>query len=160
MKFDQSILRNDEKAVFSLRSLYLSRGYRQFKMRKFEEYDLYSKNKDFLVSDGVISFTDTDGKLLALKPDVTLSIINNAKDLPGQVEKLFYNENVYRISGDSRSYREIMQTGVECVGAVTEAERLEVALLAAQSLELISNSFKLSLSFSSSIFLCINTFPI
>ena len=146
MKFDQSILRNDEKAVFSLRSLYLSRGYRQFKMRKFEEYDLYSKNKDFLVSDGVISFTDTDGKLLALKPDVTLSIINNAKDLPGQVEKLFYNENVYRISGDSRSYREIMQTGVECVGAVTEAERLEVALLAAQSLELISNSFKLCIA--------------
>ena len=131
MKFDQNILRNDEKAVFSLRSLYLSRGYRPFKMRKFEEYDLYSKNKEFLVSEGVISFTDTDGKLLALKPDVTLSIINNAKDLPGQVEKLFYNENVYRISGDSHSYKEIMQTGVECVGAVTEAERLEVAVLAA-----------------------------
>ena len=129
--FDQSILRNDEKAVFALRSLYLQRGYRQFKMRKFEEYDLYSRNKEFLVSEGVISFTDTDGKLLALKPDVTLSIINNAKSQPGQVEKLFYNENVYRISGDSHSYKEIMQTGVECVGAVTGAERLEVTLLAA-----------------------------
>ena len=146
MKFDQNILRNDEKAVFSLRSLYLSRGYRPFKMRKFEEYDLYSKNKEFLVSEGVISFTDTDGKLLALKPDVTLSIINNAKDLPGQVEKLFYNENVYRISGDSHSYKEIMQTGVECVGAVTEAERLEVTVLAAQSLELISGAFKLCIA--------------
>ena len=146
MTFDQSILRNDEKAVFSLRSLYLQYGYRPFKMRKFEEYDLYSKNKEFLVSEGVISFTDTDGKLLALKPDVTLSIINNAKDLPGQVEKLFYNENVYRISGDSRSYKEIMQTGVECVGAVTEAQRLEVTVLAAQSLELISSSFKLCIA--------------
>ncbi|MBE6942078.1 MAG: ATP phosphoribosyltransferase [Ruminococcaceae bacterium] len=146
MMFDQNILRNDEKAVFSLRSLYLQYGYRPFKMRKFEEYDLYSKNKEFLVSEGVISFTDTDGKLLALKPDVTLSIINNAKDLPGQVEKLFYNENVYRISGDSHSYKEIMQTGVECVGAVTETERLEVAALAAKSLALISNSFKLCIA--------------
>ena len=99
-----------------------------------------------MVYEGVISFTDTDGKLLALKPDVTLSIINNAKDLPGQVEKLFYNENVYRISGDSHSYKEIMQTGVECVGAVTEAERLEVTVLAAKSLALISNSFKLCIA--------------
>ena len=146
MKFDQSILRNDEKAVFALRSLYLQYGYRQFKMSKFEEYDLYSKNKDFLVSEGVISFTDTDGKLLALKPDVTLSIINNAKDAPGQVDKFFYNENVYRISGASHSYKEIMQTGIECIGAVTEAERTEVTLLAAKSLALISNSFKLCIA--------------
>ena len=146
MKFDQSILRNDEKAVFALRSLYLQYGYRQFKMSKFEEYDLYSKNKDFLVSEGVISFTDTDGKLLALKPDVTLSIINNAKEQTGQVDKLFYNENVYRISGDSHSYKEIMQTGVECIGAVTAAERTEVAILAAKSLSLISNSFKLCIA--------------
>ncbi len=146
MKFDQSILRNDEKAVFALRSLYLQYGYRQFKMSKFEEYDLYSKNKDFLVSDGVISFTDTDGKLLALKPDVTLSIINNAKEVPGQVDKLFYNENVYRISGDSHSYKEIMQTGIECIGAVAEADRMEVSLLAAKSLALISNSFKLCIA--------------
>ena len=146
MNFDQSILRNDEKAVFALRSLYKQYGYHQFKMSKFEEYDLYSKNKDFLVSEGVISFTDTDGKLLALKPDVTLSIINNAKDTEEFVEKLYYNENVYRIAGDSRSYKEIMQTGIECFGAVTEADRLEVAVLAAKSLELISSSFKLCIA--------------
>lgn len=146
MKFDQSILRNEEKAVFALRSLYLQYGYHQFKMSKFEEYDLYSKNKDFLVSEGVISFTDTDGKLLALKPDVTLSIINNAREKSGQVDKFFYNENVYRISGDSHSYKEIMQTGIECIGAVTEAERTEVALLAAKSLALISDSFKLCIA--------------
>lgn len=146
MNFDQGILSNDEKAVFALRQLYLNHGYRQFKMSKFEEYDLYSKNKDFLVSEGVISFTDTDGKLLALKPDVTLSIINNAKELPGHVDKLYYNENVYRISGDSHSYKEIMQTGIECIGAVGQAERTEVTLLAAKSMGLISDQFKLCLS--------------
>ncbi len=146
MKFDQTILRNEEKAVFALRQLYFSHGYRQFKMSKFEEYDLYSKNKDFLVSEGVISFTDTDGKLLALKPDVTLSIINNAKELPGQVDKLYYNENVYRISGNTHSYKEIMQTGIECIGAVSDEDRTEVTLLAAKSLEIISPEFKLCLS--------------
>ncbi|MBE6958582.1 MAG: ATP phosphoribosyltransferase [Ruminococcaceae bacterium] len=146
MMLDQRIFRNEEKAVFALRSLYLQYGYRQFKMSKFEEYDLYSRNKDFLVSEGVISFTDTDGKLLALKPDVTLSIIKNAKELPGQVDKFFYNENVYRVAGASRSYKEIMQTGVECLGAVTTAERLEVTHLAAKSLALIGESFKLCIA--------------
>ena len=38
-------------------------------MSKFEEYDFYAVNKDFLVSDSVITFTDTNGKLMALKPD-------------------------------------------------------------------------------------------
>ena len=77
---DKMLLKNDEKAVFALRSLYEKYGYSQFKMSKFEEYDLYVRNKDFLVSDNIITFTDTNGKLMALKPDVTLSIIKNSDD--------------------------------------------------------------------------------
>ena len=42
---DEKILKNEEKAVFALRSLYKSYGYLPFKMSKFEEYDLYASNK-------------------------------------------------------------------------------------------------------------------
>ena len=76
---DESILKKDELAIFTLRKLYSTHGYKKYKMRKIEEYDFYSENKDFLASDGVITFTDADGRLLALKPDVTLSIIKNFK---------------------------------------------------------------------------------
>ena len=62
MNLDNSVLKNDEKAVFQLRSLYRKYGYSQYKMSKFEEYDLYVRNKNFLVSDNIITFTDTDGK--------------------------------------------------------------------------------------------------
>ena len=79
-------LKYDEQAVFLLRSLYSKYGYKQYKMRKFEEYDLYVRNKDFLISDSVITFTDTNGKLMALKPDVTLSIVKNTKDSDGSVQ--------------------------------------------------------------------------
>ncbi len=144
--FDQSILKNDERAVFALRSLYSKNGYKQFKMSKFEEYDLYSKNKDFLVSDGVITFNDTNGKLLALKPDVTLSIINNSKDVTGKTEKLYYNENVYRISESSHTYKEIMQTGLECIGDITQKDVSQVLSLAAQSLSLIDKDFVIDIS--------------
>ena len=84
-----------ERAVFALRSLYRAHGYSQYKMSKFEEYDLYVRNKSFLISDHVITFTDTMGRLLALKPDVTLSIVKNSRDTAG-LQKVYYNENVYR----------------------------------------------------------------
>ena len=52
------ILKNEERAVFELRSLYKQYGYLPYKMSKFEEYDLYVRNKDFLVSDSVITFNE------------------------------------------------------------------------------------------------------
>ena len=92
MKNSDLFLSFNERVVFALRSLYSSRGYSQYKMSKFEEYDLYAANKDFLISDSVITFTDTNGKLMAHKPDVTLSIIKNIKDEPDKLSKVFYNE--------------------------------------------------------------------
>ena len=47
MKNSDLLLSFNENVIFSLRSLYSSRGYSQYKMSKFEEYDLYAANKDF-----------------------------------------------------------------------------------------------------------------
>ena len=94
MFIDPSVLRKEEEASLRLRALYRSYGYTSFKMSKFEEYDLYVRNKDFLTAERAITFTDTDGKLLALKPDVTLSIIKNSRDTDGMTHKVCYNENV------------------------------------------------------------------
>lgn len=139
------VLRQDEKAVFALRSLYGKYGYAQYKMSKFEEYDLYVRNKDYLVSENVITFTDTDGKLMALKPDVTLSIIKNGKDTDG-IQKVFYDENVYRVSKGTKSFKEIMQAGLECIGDVDDYAVSEVLTLAVKSLQTISSDFVLDVS--------------
>ncbi len=143
---NNNILKNEEKAVYTLRSLYRQYGYLPFKMSKFEEYDLYVRNKDFLVSDKVITFNDTSGKLMALKPDVTLSIIKNGEDTSGCKQKVYYNENVYRVSGSTHQFKEIMQTGIECIGDIDEYDVFEVISLAAKSLALISPDFILEIS--------------
>lgn len=122
-----------ENISFALQSLYGRYGYSRYKMNKFEEYDLYARNKDFLVSDSVITFTDRNGKLMALKPDVTLSIVKNTKDVPG-IQKLYYNENVYRVSKDSQTFKEITQVGLEAIGDVDKYCIYEVLKLAAESL--------------------------
>ena len=140
------VLKNDERVVFALRKLYEKYGYSKYKMGKFEEYDLYVRNKDFLISDSVITFTDTNGRMKALKPDVTLSIIKNCKDESGCVEKLYYNENVYRVTKEAEGFREIMQAGLECIGDIDDYCICEVITLAAESLRNISADFVLDIS--------------
>ena len=143
---NSNILRNDEKAILALRELYEKYGYKPFKMSKFEEYEFYIQNKDFLVSDRIIAFNDTSGKLLALKPDVTLSIIKNGEDLEGFKQKVCYNENVYRVSENTHQFKEIMQTGVECIGDISLYDIYEMIVMAAESLALISDDFVLEVS--------------
>ena len=136
----EAILQTEERAMFALRSLYRRYGYMPYKMSRFEEYDLYVRNKDFLVSDQIITFSDRAGRLLALKPDVTLSIVKNAPEEPGSVQKVYYHENVYR------DFREISQTGLECVGDLGGYEILEVLRLAAESLKLLGETYVLDIS--------------
>ena len=146
MEASKWILKSEERAILSLRRLFSSYGYRPYKMNRFEEYDLYVRNKEFLLSDHVITFTDTNGKLMALKPDVTLSIIKNSKDDPESVSKVYYNENVYRISKGTRSFKELMQVGLECMGNVDTYCVCEVLELAAKSLKAISDDCVLDIS--------------
>lgn len=146
MKISISDLKYNEKVVYGLRSLYKKYGYTQYKMSKFEEYDLYVRNKDFLMSDSIITFTDTNGKLMALKPDITLSIIKKSKDIPGYVQKFYYNENVYRVSKGTNTFKEIMQMGLECIGDLDDYCLSEVLILAAKSLKSISKNAILDVS--------------
>ena len=146
MDWDCSVLDDTEKIILSLRALYQRNGYMRYRMGKFEEYDLYGKNKDFLLSDNIITFTDTDGKLMALKPDVTLSVIKNHRDEPDVLRKYCYNESVYRVSRGSGAFRELTQSGVECVGSVDWRCVGENLRLAAESLALCAERFVLEVS--------------
>ena len=147
MKFDNGInLKKEDRNILSLRHLYEQYGFVHYKMNKFEEYDLYVSNKDFLSGDNIITFTDTNGRLLALKPDVTLSIVKNYREAAGTVQKVYYNENIYRPSKSTKTYKELMQMGLECMGDLNLYHISEVLLLAAKSLESLSDSYILDLS--------------
>ena len=134
-----------EQIIFNLRALYSRHGYTRFRMNKFEEYDLYSGNKEFLLSDHVLTFTDGSGKLMALKPDVTLSIVKSSRDDPEGLQKLYYHENVYRTDKNG-SYKELMQVGLECIGAVDNAAMSQVLALAVESLGTIHPEAVLNVS--------------
>ena len=146
MNFSDTVLKYTERAQYSLRQLYQSYGYQRYKVSKFEEYDLYASNKSFLISENVLTFTDTNGKLMALKPDVTLSIVKNVGAGDPTTHKVYYNENVYRTAAGMDGFREIMQTGLECIGNIDLYTMAEVLMLAQKSLALISEDHILDLS--------------
>lgn len=137
-------IKNQEDIVFAFKGLFEKYGYTPYKMNKFEEYDLYAKNKDYLLTNGIITFTDTNGKLMALKPDVTLSIVKNSKD--GQNNKLYYNENVYRVSESTGVFKEIIQIGLENIGQIDDYTLVETLFLASKSLKILSDEYVLSIS--------------
>ena len=146
MELDLNVLRPQERAALQLRLLYEREGFQKYHMGRFEEYGLYQENRRFLSSEQVITFTDLDGRLLALKPDVTLSIAKNAQVAPGGCGRYYYQENVYRPSQESHTFREISQMGLECIGAVDGAAAAQVVSLALRSLALTEREAVLEIS--------------
>ncbi|MCD8117659.1 MAG: ATP phosphoribosyltransferase regulatory subunit [Oscillospiraceae bacterium] len=139
------MMTSEDRLSAALCALYQRYGYRQYRMSKFEEYDLYAQNRNFLESEQILTFSDTNGRLMALKPDITLSIIKNSREEQA-VQKVFYRESVYRVPKNGMGFQEIMQTGLECIGAVDDYAMSEVLMLAARSLEAVSPSYVLDLS--------------
>lgn len=137
---------SEDRITARLGALYEGAGYRAYKIRKFEEYSLYLENRNFLTDDHIITFNDQNGRLLALKPDITLSIVKNKKASPGQNEKLYYRESVYRFDKHAHEYQEISQVGLEMIGKVGATEELETLQLALDSLSTIDQASILAIS--------------
>jgi len=137
----------DELVSTRLRRLFDSRGFRRIRVNKFEDYALYVEYKNFLKAESIITFMDANGRLLALKPDITLSIVRNMpkKELPA-LEKLYYVDEVFRLSKENREYKVCNQIGMEIIGGTDSFSNIEAVDLALSSLALISESFVLDIS--------------
>lgn len=140
------MLQYTEKLTYALRKLYTSYGYKKVSVKKFEEYDLYVDNRNFFKEENVITFMGAQGKLLALKPDVTLSIVKNISDSEGHFEKMYYLDRVYRFSKTNQEYKEINQVGLELVGTVDPYSYLEIIMLAIESLRCTEKPYLLDIA--------------
>ena len=121
---EYSCLPPEERVKFSLRALYERYDYHPYRMSQFEEYSLYAENRSFLQSPRV----------------------SHAAQAPSGTEKLYYTENVFRPSAQSRAFKEISQIGVEAIGEIDLYQTAEVVALAAMSLERIAPQALLEIS--------------
>ncbi len=135
----------DEQIPLKLRSIYEQFGYKKFSMSNFEPYDLYRDHKNFIKSESIITFTAANGSLMALRPDVTTSIVKHLRENT-TTEKLYYIENVFRLDEKSRDYKEIPQIGIECIGGEMNYSQSEIILLAFKSLSVLSEDYRLNVN--------------
>ena len=126
------VLRPEEQIELKLRKLYTQHHFQPYHLNNFEEYGDYQQNYNFLRNSSIITFTGNDGRTMALKPDVTLSIAKNTPD--GEARKVYYVEDVYRHDRQAGEYQKIYQIGLEIIDEITWDDQLEMLKLAWESL--------------------------
>lgn len=128
-------------------------GYSEIQTPTFEYLDVFGDDMS-IPTDEAIKFIDSNGKILALRPDFTTSIsravATHLSDSPLPL-RLWYSGNVYR-SGEaykSAKKREFAQAGVEIIGANTpEADAEVIALTITALLQAGLEHFQVELSHS------------
>ncbi len=137
----------------SIKKTFESFGYNEIQTPTFEYIDVFGDNVSIPPEESV-KFIDPDGRILALRPDMTPSIsravASHLSDEPLPL-RLFYIGNVYRggESYKSAKRREFTQAGVELIGADTpEADAEVIALTVKAFLSCGLTDFQIELSHS------------
>ena len=140
--------------LLDIRKMYDLYGYKRISLPSFEEYDLYNENKDF-IDRNILTVMSPNGKLLALRPDITLSVAKKiSKDQSLKYSKIYYQENTYNLTKYT-GYEDDKQLGSELIGKESVFLDFEIVDLGVKSLDIINEKSLIVLShagFISSIF--------
>ncbi len=139
----QDILPRECRALTNMREtlsrLFFGCGFAPVSSAALEYYDTYSQISNAVAQEKLFKMTDTDGKLLVLRPDVTLAIsrIAATKLEDAHARLCYFSEKWDMESAGANKNREIFQAGVECLGEEGAFSDAQTIALAAQSLEAI-----------------------
>lgn len=142
MAYNVNKLDRDDKLRVEAMALFKTYGYERYRTAKFESYEVYRRNKNYIGDESIVTFTSASGKLMALRPDVTLGIVNNIT--PFANKKYCYDENVFR-RDEKGEYKELRQVGVEYIGANGSYPEYETVALAVKALGLIKEDYVLTI---------------
>ncbi|MDY3862071.1 MAG: ATP phosphoribosyltransferase regulatory subunit [Ruminococcus sp.] len=132
--------------------VFKSHEFKQVITPGIEFYDLFTMDSCSIDQEYMFKTVDNKGRLLAVRPDSTLPIARlvstrlKNKILP---VRLYYNQSVFRnIPSLSGRNNEIMQMGVELLGATGKRADLEILTTAIQSLSSVTDNFRIELGHS------------
>ncbi|HBN83089.1 MAG TPA: ATP phosphoribosyltransferase regulatory subunit [Clostridiales bacterium] len=118
-------------------NLFASFGYEEIQTPIIEFYDTFAVEKDMMPQEKMFKFVDQQGRLLVLRPDMTIPVARVAatKLKQEQVQRFCYVGNAFRYNefGGGKQ-KEFTQTGVELLGDKSPQSDAEVIVLAIQAL--------------------------
>lgn len=139
--FNQCFLKNTINKRFM--KLFKSYGYSEIETPMMEFYDVFTQGKDAIATEAMFKLYDNKGRILVLRPDMTVPI---ARVAATKLLDATLNEQSYplRISYSGRVFRfdepsfggqkEIVQTGIELLGIKSPQADAEVIAIAVNSL--------------------------
>lgn len=122
-----------------IRQLFLQSGYMEVETPTVEFYDVFSGCQNLIPQEDMFKFTDPQGRILVLKPDMTIPVARVAatklKENLWPV-KVFYISNTfsYNEMGGGKQ-KEYTQAGVEVLGISSPEADAELISLAIQALK-------------------------
>lgn len=137
---DINVIQYEKKELVQtkIKEVFKSYGYQQILTPTFEYYDLFSEIDSAIDTDDMYKLIDSGGKILVLRPDVTIPIARMAATKYDSIDenlKFMYFTSVFR-SSDFRAgeKREFIQAGIEFLGNTEPDADAEVIATAIQSL--------------------------
>ena len=127
-----------EQIIKTIKSRFMTYGYKRIKTPAFEQYDLYSQVKSSINQNEMIKVIDQTGEVLVIRPDVTIPITRQLAQETTTLEnerRYFYVQDVFRQPAERGDQIESTQAGVEYFGENSPEADAEVIALACQTLQ-------------------------
>ena len=122
-------------------------GYREVCTPEFEDLELFTMRSGEGIIEEMYVFTDKGGRNLALRPEITASVIrmyiNEAKVAPKPLRWCYFADCFRYERPQKGRYRQFWQFGVELIGADTALADAEVIMLASDMLNATGVTYEL-----------------
>ncbi len=132
-----------------LGGVFSERGYHEVLTPGVEFYDLFSEDISGIPMENMFKMSDSKGRLMVMRPDSTLPIARMVSTRLQNVPKplrLYYNQRIYRNNlGLTGRSNEVMEAGVELIGAKGKRADLEVITTAIDALSRCVPDFRIEL---------------
>jgi histidyl-tRNA synthetase len=123
-------------------------GYREVCTPEFEDLELFTMRSGEGIVEEMYAFEDKGGRKLALRPEITASVIrmyvNEAKVAPKPLRWCYFADCFRYERPQKGRYRQFWQFGVELIGADTAQADAEVITLAADMLNATGATYDLN----------------
>jgi histidyl-tRNA synthetase len=124
-------------------------GYREVCTPEFEDLELFTMRSGEGIIEEMYVFEDKGGRRLALRPEITASVIrmyiNEAKVAPKPLRWCYFADCFRYERPQKGRYRQFWQFGVELIGADTALADAEVIMLAADILNATGVTYDLKI---------------
>ncbi len=132
-----------------LGSVFSHRGFHEVLTPGIEFYDLFSEEISGIPMESMFKMSDSKGRLMVMRPDSTLPIarmVTTRLMNERHPIRLYYNQRVYRCNpGLTGRSNEVMQTGIELIGAKGKRADLETITTAIEALSKCVPDFRIEL---------------